>query len=151
MVKREVTIKMGKFALVVFAVVFFASPDLFIAQTTREKEFGSSLKRLKWDPEKKAATEDSSGSKNTSEDVDEGDVIKVESTLVVCDVLVATKNGKTVSGLAADDFVVKDDGANQEIATFSLGDDVNKSRSIVLIIDHSGSQRPYLNRSIAAA
>ena len=55
----------------------------------RVKDFGSSLKRLKWDDKKKAAVEKKSKSKPKSiGDSDEEEVVRVETTLVVCDVLV---------------------------------------------------------------
>jgi VWFA-related protein len=142
---------MRKLILLIFVVCLSAGSSLLHAQTNREREFGSSLKRLKWDPEKKAAIDETKQSQKKVAEVDEGDVIKFDSTLVVCDLLVANKSGAAIPGLSKNDFVITDDGVSQEVATFNLGDDPNKSRSIVLIIDHSGSQAPYLNRSIAAA
>jgi VWFA-related protein len=126
-------------------------PGGVCSQEKTKRDFGSSLKRLKWDPNKKAAVEVQTDAKQSAEELDEGDVIRVESTLVVFDVLVADKQGRGVKGLTANDFIVNDDDQPQEIVTFTLGDDPNRPRSIVLLIDHSGSQRPYLEKSIAAA
>lgn len=51
----------------------------------RLKDFGLSLKRLKWDDKKKAAVEERSKSKpKRNGDSDEEEVVRVETTLVVC-------------------------------------------------------------------
>lgn len=57
-----------------------------------------------------------------------------------------------ITGLTKDDFVVVEDGVPQQIDTLTLGDDTRKMpRSIVLIVDWSGSLLPYLDESIKAA
>jgi len=66
-------------------------------------------------------------------------------------VLVTDKQGRPVRDLKATDFVVSEDGVPQQIGHFVLGDNVNLSRSIVLIIDYSRSQFPYIADSIEAA
>jgi len=115
------------------------------------KEFGSSLKRLKWNPEKNA-TEIRSDKKNaTSGNEEEEDVIRIDTSLVSSDLLVLDQHGKSVSGLTADDFSIAEDGAEQAVAHFSPGDNVNIPRTIVLLIDYSGSQLPFLYNSINAA
>ena len=81
----------------------------------------------------------------------EDDVVRVETDLVVASVLVLDREGKIVTGLTKDDFVVKEDDSLQEIAGLSLGDSKDVPRSIVLIIDYSGSQLPYIRTSIEAA
>ena len=108
----------------------------------RLKAFGSSLKP---NPEAKAAT------KQKRSRADEDDIVRVDTDLVVCDVLVFDQQGKWIRGLSKDDFVVKEDDKLQEIGSFSLGDAKTIQRSIVLIIDYSGSQLPYIKTSIEAA
>jgi VWFA-related protein len=78
-------------------------------------------------------------------------VVRVETDLVLSAVLVLDGQGKTVRGLTAEDFVVKEDGRPQEVATLSLGDNKDLPRSIVLVIDYSLSQLPYLRTSIESA
>jgi VWFA-related protein len=113
------------------------------------KDFGSSVRKLKWDPDRKAAvaTKPENSSRTTLED----DVVRIETSLVVCDVSVLDQKGQAITGLTQADFVVTEDNQAQQVGTFSLGDNSNVPRSIVLLIDYSGSQFPYINTSIQAA
>jgi VWFA-related protein len=112
------------------------------------KDFGSSLKRLKWDPVRKEARETYTPSKRTNSD---DDVITFETTLVAQDILVTDRQGRPVRGLTANDFVITEDGKPQQVGHFFLGDNVNRPRSIVLIIDYSRSQFPFIRDSVEAA
>lgn len=82
---------------------------------------------------------------------DDEDVVRVQTDLVICPVLVLDPEGKIVRGLTPEDFVVKEDDKLQEVATLSLGDNKDLPRSIVLVIDYSGSQLPYIKTSIESA
>ena len=114
------------------------------------KDFGSSLKQMRWDPEKKAAVEvkPSSTAKPGSEGLD---VVKVETSLVTSDLLVLDANGNPVAGLTEKDFVIKEDGTSQKVGMFSPGNSATVPRSVVLIIDYGCSQLPFLGASIRAA
>jgi VWFA-related protein len=122
--------------------------DAKTAEKPRLKAFGSSLDRLKWDPAKQAAVEisDANNKRESSEDV-----VRVETRLVVSNVLVLDQKGRAVEGLTQNDFVVTEDGQPQQIGHFSLGDDASVGRSIVLILDYSSSLAPYIDLSVAAA
>ena len=113
------------------------------------KDFGSSVRKLKWDPELRTAVETSS--EVTARRADDVDVVRVETSLVVCAVSVRDRQGNSVQGLTAADFVVTDDDKPQRVDSFSLGDNSAISRSIVLLIDYSPSQLPFIDTSIAAA
>jgi len=113
----------------------------------RLKDFGSSLKKLKWDPQKKQTVITEQGTR----DSEDGDVIYVNTTLVSSDVLVTDKQGRPIRNLAASDFEVSEDGVPQQVAHFVLGNNLSLPRSIVLIIDYSRSQFPYIADSIEAA
>lgn len=102
---------------------------------------------MKWDPEKNAAIEVNA----PGTELDEGDVIRINTSLVPCELLVLDERGNTVSGLTAEDFSVSEDGTPQTVGHFLKGDNVNVPRTIVLIIDYSGSQLPYLKNSVKAA
>lgn len=110
------------------------------------KDFGSSLKRLKWNPEKNAVEINAPGT-----ELDEGDVIRIDTSLVSSELLVVDERGNSVPGLTAEDFSVIEDGAPQTVGHFLKGDNANVPRTIVLIIDYSGSQQPYLKNSVNAA
>jgi VWFA-related protein len=112
------------------------------------KDFGSSLKKLKWDPEKNQAVTTAQSSRNANDD---DEVIRIETSLVVCDVLVIDKQGRPQRNLQPTDFAISEDDVPQEVGLFTLGDKSNIPRSIVLIIDYSGSQFPYISDSIEAA
>ena len=118
----------------------------------RVKDFGSSLKRLKWDDKKKAAVEKQGKSKPKSiGDSDEEEVVRVETTLVVCDILVLDSQGRFVQGLNKEDIVVTEDGQEQKVGTFSSGESSTVPRSIVLIIDYSLNQSGFVTASVEAA
>jgi len=102
---------------------------------------------MKWDPNKNEAVSNNPAAKNPSDD----DVIRIETSLVTSDVLVTDRQGRLIRGLNANDFSISEDGVPQQIGHFVLGDNANRSRTIVLIIDYSRSQFPYIAESIEAA
>jgi VWFA-related protein len=122
-----------------------------LAQSPRRKkikDFGSSLKRLKWNPEKNSVVDSNNG---TGTELNDGDVIRIDTSLVSTDLLVVDSHGNAVTALTADDFSITEDGAPQKVGHFVRGDNAGVPRTIVLIIDYSGSQLAYLNNSVAAA
>ena len=147
--KHAATIVLG---LAVASALFSGSS--FAQSTPKQrpqlKDFGSSLKRLKWDPETKQAVS-RTGDKQTQTTGDDDDVVRIESNLVSSDILVVDTKGNLVENLTADDFVVTEDGQPQKVAHFLLGDTASVPRTIVLIIDYSSSQAPFIRRSIDAA
>jgi VWFA-related protein len=130
-------------------LLFFTTAAQSPPPKKKIKNFGSSLKRLRWDENKKELVLDKSNSKGDASD--EEDVIRIESSLVAWDVLVVDEAGKNVRGLTADNFAISEDGIPQTVGHFLLGDNQTVPRSIVLIIDYSGSQMPYIRKSIDAA
>jgi VWFA-related protein len=117
-------------------------------QRSRIKTFGESLKR-------DGSPEQSAGKKSDSPAAEaragEEEVVRLKTTLVTADVLVLDPQGRGVKGLKQSDFIIKEDGQAQEVASLSLGDDAAIARSIVLIIDYSGSQLPFIETSVEAA
>ncbi len=114
------------------------------------KDFGQSLKRLTWDPKANATVEKREGKKKRTQD-NELDVVKVETTLVVSDFLIVDEKERVVTGLTQADIIITEEGQLQEVGVFSLGSNTAVPRSIVLIIDYSGSQFPYIKTSVQAA
>jgi len=78
------------------------------------------------------------------------DTFRVDTDLVINDILVFDKKGRLVPGLTQKDFTVTEDATAQDIAVFSHND-ARIARSIVLVIDYSFSQLPYITTSIDAA
>ena len=111
------------------------------------KDFGSSLRKLKWDPEKNQAVINEQGSHDGTDD----DVVRIETSLVTSDVLVTDRQGRPIHNLSATDFEVSEDDVPQQVGHFVLGNNSSLPRSIVLIIDYSRSQFPYIADSIEAA
>lgn len=114
----------------------------------KRKNFGSSLNPKK-EKNKNQPQQNSEGENADQENDDE--VIKVETNLVKSDVLVIDRKGNAILGLKKDDFVVTENNISQEIGVFELGDSTEVPRSIVLIMDNSGSQIPYVRTSVEAA
>jgi len=134
-------------------VLCFLVPNAFSQSKPQPKRkiknFGSSLKRLKWDEKKnEAVLTPAPASSGGNADLD---VVRIETSLVAWDVLVLDRRGNNVQGLTADDFQVSEDGVPQTVGHFLLGSNQSVPRTIVLIIDYSGSQLPYIRNSIDSA
>jgi VWFA-related protein len=130
--------------------LFLISPSTFLAQSTRSekpkiKDFGSSLKKF----EKKA--KDNSSSNVQESKVTDEETIRVKTDLVVSEVLVIDRKGNAILNLKESDFVISENGAEQKTEVFTVSEKATIPRSIVLIIDYSGSQLPYIKNSIEAA
>src|SRR5215831_4420391 len=119
------------------------APELKTNIRPRLKSFGGSaylrpedIERLKIKRDRQAEDED---------------VVRVNTDLVVSYVMVVDVHGYPVRGLRKEDFVVKEDNQLQQIGSFSIGNSETVPRSIVLIIDYSNSQLPYVITSVEAA
>jgi len=84
------------------------------------------------DQQTRPAAQESSG----PEEVDAGDVIKVNTTLVTLPVSVMDRDGRYVPNLRKEDFRIWEDGVEQEVAFFAS---VEKPFSVVLMLDTSPS------------
>lgn len=82
------------------------------------------------------------------EEVGEGDVIKVSTTLVSIPVSVMDRDGKYIPDLNKDDFRIWENGVEQKVAYFAS---TEKPFTVVLMIDTSGSTRFRLNEIQDAA
>lgn len=82
------------------------------------------------------------------EEVDAGDVIRVNTTLITLPVSVMDRDGRYIPNLRKEDFRLWEDGVEQNVAIFSS---VDKPFSVVLMLDTSGSTRFRLNEIQDAA
>ena len=144
------TLRTGLLSILTLSVLALTFAQSSPPKRRKIKNFGASLKRLKWDPQKNAAI-DLAPANSPAEEVDEGDVIRIDTSLVTCELLVVDRQGKNVPDLTANDFLVTENNEPQKVEHFLKGDNVNVPRTIVLIIDYSDSQTPFLKNSIQAA
>jgi Ca-activated chloride channel family protein len=88
--------------------------------------------------DKQAGTQSSGATVNGPEEVEAGDVIRVDTTLVTLPVSVTDRDGKYIPNLSKTDFRLWEDGVEQRVAFFAS---VEKPFSVVLLLDTSGSTR----------
>ena len=72
----------------------------------------------------------------TQEQVGEGEVVRVNTTLVTVPVSVMDRNGRHIANLSKEDFRIFEDGAEQEVAYFAA---VDTPFTVVLMLDTSAS------------
>jgi VWFA-related protein len=77
----------------------------------------------------------------SSEEVDEGDVVRVETQLVTVPAVVTDRTGRPLAGLKAENFVVLEDGKPQHLTNFAT---TETPFEIALLLDTSGSTREEL-------
>jgi VWFA-related protein len=84
------------------------------------------------------ATPQPSTPAKSDEEVDEGDVVRVETQVVSVPAVVRDGNGRLVTGLHAENFVVYEDGRPQQITNFTT---TEAPFEVALLLDTSGSTR----------
>ena len=83
-----------------------------------------------------------------SDEVGEGDVVRVDTTLISIPVSVMDRDGKYIPNLRQEDFRIWEDGAEQQVAYFAS---TEKPLTVVLMLDTSGSTLFKLQRIQDAA
>jgi VWFA-related protein len=83
-------------------------------------------------------TETKKPSSSATEEVDEGDVVRVDTQLVSIPTVVTDSTGHPVAGLRPENFLIFEDGKPQEIANFGT---TQTPFEIALLLDTSGSTR----------
>lgn len=74
----------------------------------------------------------------TTQEVDEGDVVRVDTQLVSVPTVVTDSAGRPVAGLRLENFLILEDGKPQEVASFGT---TETPFEIALLLDTSGSTR----------
>jgi VWFA-related protein len=77
----------------------------------------------------------------SNEEVDEGDVVRVETQLVTVPAIVTDRTGRPLAGLRTENFVVLEDGKPQRVTNFAT---TETPFEIALLLDTSGSTRDEL-------
>src|SRR6185503_19826480 len=89
-------------------------------------------------PRRVTGTDQTTESKKSGDEVDEGDVVRVDTQLVSVPAVVTDGSGHPLSGLKPENFRVIEDGQPQTIANFGTTD---TPFEIALLLDTSGSTR----------
>jgi Ca-activated chloride channel homolog len=80
-------------------------------------------------------------SNSNSEEVDEGDVVRVETQLVTVPAVVTDRSGRPISTLKVENFELLEDGRSQQLTNFAT---TEAPFEIALLLDTSGSTREEL-------
>jgi VWFA-related protein len=83
-----------------------------------------------------------------SQEVDEGEAVRVETNLVTVPVIASDNQGRYVPDLKAEEFDISEDGAAQKVAFFAT---VSEPFSVVLMIDTSASTTVEKMRQVQTA
>src|ERR1041385_5987844 len=89
-------------------------------------------------PRRVTPTDQTTESKKTSDEVDEGDVVRVDTQLVSVPAVVTDASGHPLSGLRPENFRLIEDGQPQTFANFGT---TETPFEIALLLDTSGSTR----------
>ncbi|HKQ53486.1 MAG TPA: VWA domain-containing protein [Pyrinomonadaceae bacterium] len=89
-------------------------------------------------PAPQSSNKSSTPPSSEPEELDEGDVVRVNTTLVSIPVTVMDRNGRFIPNLSQQDFRVYEDGVEQQVAYFAS---VEKPFTVALVIDTSASTR----------
>ena len=87
-------------------------------------------------PNSQKPTDSKTAEPSAQQEVEAGDIIKVDTTLVTIPVSVMDRDGRYVPNLRKEDFRLWEDGVEQDVAFFSS---VDKPFSVVLMLDTSPS------------
>jgi Mg-chelatase subunit ChlD len=131
-----------KTTVALFFVFIFALcllPSAFSAQVGRRFPGSEPAKKKQEMPaEWKPAETSKPQSQESEEDqeVDDGEAVKVETTLVTVPVIASDRGGRYVPDLKAEEFTISEENAEQKVAFFAT---VTEPFSVVLMIDTSAS------------
>src|SRR5919205_679820 len=89
-------------------------------------------------PRRVTGTEQTTEAKKSPDEVDEGDVVRVDTQLVSVPAVVTDGAGRPLSGLRPENFRIIEDGQPQTIANFGT---TETPFEIALLLDTSGSTR----------
>ena len=85
-----------------------------------------------------AATRKPEAAKPTSDEIDEGDVVRVDTQLVSVPAVVTNNSGRPLTGLRTENFLLFENGRQQKITDFTT---TEAPFEIALLLDTSGSTR----------
>ena len=130
---------MGSFtkqASIVLAGIALLTASLFVTPSGAQEPQKQRPRRVNDASEQTPKKSDQTG--NDTEEVDEGDVVRVDTKLVSVPAVITNGAGRPLVGLRRENFAVFEDGQPQSIANFGTTD---APFEIALLLDTSGSTR----------
>lgn len=125
--------------LVFFSILFAAAlVSSSPGQDPQRTPDGQRPRRVTSSPSPSTNGQNPGATPNSSNEVDEGDVVRVETQLVSVPAIVTNNLGRPVAGLHQDNFIVYEDGQKQTVANFGT---MEAPFEIALLLDTSGSTR----------
>ena len=124
----------ARIVLLVFAFVCVIVIDGTRAQEQTQQQPAQRPRRVNGSDQ----TPDPKKTASTGDEVDEGDVVRVDTQLVSVAAVVTDSSGRPLSGLRPDNFRLIEDGQPQTIANFGT---TETPFEIALLLDTSGSTR----------
>src|SRR5436309_544920 len=97
---------------------------------------GTTISSSNRNPSSSQKQQSSAPTSNDPEEVGEGDVVRVNTTLVTIPVSVMDRNGRFIPDLRKDEFQIFEDGAQQNVSYFAS---IEKPFTVALVIDTSAS------------
>ncbi|MBC7933379.1 MAG: VWA domain-containing protein [Rubrivivax sp.] len=121
-------------------IIFFALVALALASSGRAQDETQRRPRRVSAPTPTPATKQqpSSGTGSAGEEVDDDDVVRIETQLISVPAVVTDRTGRPLTGLRAADFQVFEDGRPQKLANFAT---MEAPFEVALLLDTSGSTR----------
>jgi Ca-activated chloride channel family protein len=113
------------------------SPGLLLAVRGQEAN-QQRPRRVSSSPQQSASKGAAKDQEAKPQEVDEGDVVRVETQLVSVPAVVTNNGGRPLTGLRAENFAVFENGEKQKIANFAT---TETPFEIALLLDTSGSTR----------
>jgi Ca-activated chloride channel family protein len=139
--KRAGTVRAGRFTLPLVSLVALLCALTFVgAQETPQENKKQRPRRVGSiaQPTPMPTPRASSTPTPIGEELDEGDVVRVDTQLVSVPAIVTDRTGRPLSNLRAENFLLYEDGRPQKISNFAT---TEAPFEIALLLDTSGSTR----------
>jgi len=125
-----------------------AGPPTLIGSETARSMAPPKLARMGAPPEPPSTDMPTPAADRTPEEVDENDIVRVDTMLVTVPVSVLDRQGRFIPGLKREDFTLLENGEQQPIVYFETAD---KPFTVALLLDTSASTHFHLDEIKAAA
>jgi von Willebrand factor type A domain. len=123
-------------------------PPMLIGSETARSMVPPKLANMGAPPEPPSIAKPAPAADPTPEEVDENDIVRVDTMLVTVPVSVLDRQGRFIPGLKREDFTLLENGEQQPIAYFETAE---KPFTVALLLDTSASTHFHLDEIKAAA